>query len=184
MKDIPSFLWETSKIIVLALIIVVPLRLFLFQPFIVRGSSMEPNFHSGDYLIIDEISYRFSETKRGEVVVLKNPKDTSQRFIKRIIGLPGETVQIEGGRVAIIREGKNQVLNESFYLSGVTYTSGNLIVSLGANEYFALGDNRPASFDSRYWGVFPRENIIGKVFVRVLPIQSFIKIEVPIYLPQ
>jgi len=184
MKDIPSFLWETSKIIVLALIIVVPLRLFLFQPFIVRGSSMEPNFHNGDYLIVDEISHRFSEAKRGEVVVLKNPKDASQRFIKRIVGLPGETVQIQGGQVSITEEGKNQVLNESSYLSGVTYTLGNLTVSLGANEYFVLGDNRPASSDSRYWGVLPRENIIGKVFVRVFPIQSFVKIEAPMYLLQ
>ena len=88
MKNILSFLWEISKIIIIALIIVIPIRYFLFQPFIVRGASMEPSFHSGDYLIIDEISYRFRNPQRGEVIVFKYPQAPSQRYIKRVIGLP------------------------------------------------------------------------------------------------
>ena len=182
MKKIAVFVWEISKIIALALIIVLPIRLFLFQPFIVRGSSMEPNFHTRDYLIVDEISYRFSEPKRGEVIVFKNPKDTSQKFIKRIIGLPGETVQIKEGKVIIFNDDEGRILNDSSYLADITQTPGNITISLKENEYFVLGDNRLFSYDSEDWGALSRENIIGKVFVRIFPIPSFAKIETPIYL--
>ena len=92
MKKFLSFIWEISKTAIIALVIVVPIRYFLFQPFIVRGQSMEPSFYQNDYLIVDEISYRFREPTRGEVVVFKFPQNTSQRYINRVIGLPGETV--------------------------------------------------------------------------------------------
>ena len=106
MKKFYSFIWETAKIIIIALIIVVPIRYFLFQPFFVKGQSMEPNFESGDYLIIDELSYRLREPQRGEVVVFKYPNDPSQRYIKRIVALPEERIEIKEGRVVIYnREG-------------------------------------------------------------------------------
>src|SRR3989338_11028918 len=103
MKSTLSFLWEIAKIAVIALVLVVGMRLFVFQPFLVRGASMEPNFHNWDYLIVDEISYRFRDPGRGEVVVFKFPNDPSQRYIKRIVGLPGETVQVQEGQVTIFR---------------------------------------------------------------------------------
>src|SRR3990167_10287745 len=101
-KSIRKYLfvvWEFVQVIIIAAIIVLPIRYFVFQPFIVKGDSMVPNFHSGDYLIVDEISYRFSDVKRGDVVVLKYPLDASQRFIKRVVGLPGETLDIKNGKV-------------------------------------------------------------------------------------
>jgi len=184
MKTISSFLlfvWEILKIVIIALAIVIPIRYFLFQPFFVRGQSMEPNFENGDYLIIDEISYRFSEPKRGEVVVFKYPNNPSQRYIKRIIGLPGETVEIKGGSVIIYRQDEGQVLDESSYLVSSVKTSGSLRLFLDEGEYFVLGDNRLLSFDSRRWGSLKRENIVGKVFVRAWPFTALAKIEAPSY---
>lgn len=180
MKNVLAFIWEIAKIVIIALVIVIPIRYFIFQPFFVRGQSMEPSFHNGDYLIIDEISYRVNDPKRGDVVVFKYPKDPSQRYIKRIIGLPGETIEIENGQITIIKQGEIQILDESTYLAGIQ-TSGEVEVKLDENEYFVLGDNRAASSDSRRWGNLPEENIIGKVFVRAWPVSAFAKVEAPAY---
>ncbi|MBU2539638.1 signal peptidase I [Patescibacteria group bacterium] len=182
MKKLFSFIWEISKIFVIALVIVVPIRYFLFQPFIVKGDSMLPNFNSGDYLIIDEISYRFGNPERGDVIVFKYPKNPIHKFIKRIIGLPGETVEIKDGQPAIYdKNGQKQTINEISYISDPKSTYGNLQIVLGENEYFVLGDNRPYSSDSRAWGAVPRQNIIGKVFIRVFPLASLSKIPNPAY---
>jgi len=182
LKKFFSFIWEIAKIVVIALIIVVPIRYFLFQPFFVRGQSMDPNFENGDYLIIDEISYRFRQPQRGEVVVFKYPQNPSQRYIKRIIGLPGETIEILNGKVMISKEGSElMVLNESNYLPSHLQTPGNTQVELAENEYFVLGDNRISSSDSRRWGPLPRENIIGRVFFRAWPFTALAKIEAPAY---
>jgi len=181
MKSFFAFILEIVKIVVLALVIVVPIRFFLFQPFFVRGQSMKPNFENGDYLIIDEISYRFRQPRRGEVVVFKYPGNPSQRYIKRIIGLPGEAVKIKEGRVMIFNEQGEQVLNESDYLSPSISTPGEVQISLAENEYFVLGDNRFSSADSRRWGPLPKENIIGRVFLRAWPFAVLAKFEAPIY---
>lgn len=181
MKNFLSFFWEISKIIIIALLIVIPIRYFLFQPFIVRGASMEPNFHSGDYLIIDEISYRFKEPQRGEIIVFKSPQDLSQRYIKRIIGLPAEIIEIKDGEIIISEGRESQILDESSYLPKSSQTSGDLQITLGGNEYFVLGDNRGFSSDSRKWGTLPRKNIVGRVFFRAWPFTTFAKIEAPAY---
>ncbi|MDD5146093.1 MAG: signal peptidase I [Candidatus Pacebacteria bacterium] len=182
MRKTLSFLWETLKVLIIALVIVVPIRYFLFQPFFVRGQSMEPNFENGDYLIIDELSYRFRSPERGEAIVFKYPQDTTQRYIKRIIGLPGETVEIENGKITIYKENSEpKILNESDYLSLNIQTTGNLKITLGENEYFVLGDNRPVSSDSRRWGTVPKDDIIGRVYLRAWPISALAKIEVPNY---
>jgi len=180
MKKFFSFTWEVLKIVVVAALIVVPIRYFLFQPFSVRGQSMEPNFESGDYLIVDEISYRFRAPERGEVIVFKYPQNPSQRFIKRIIGLPGETVEIKDGKVMFYKEGIPQVLDESGYLFSFE-TPGDIRVTLSENEYFVLGDNRAFSFDSRKFGLLPREKIIGRVLLRAWPFSDLAKIEAPAY---
>ncbi len=181
LKNFFIFIWDILKIVFLALLIVVPIRYFLFQPFLVKGQSMEPTFQNSDYLIIDEISYRFREPERGEVVVFKYPQNPSQRFIKRIIGLSGETVEIKEGKVIIIKDDKTQVLDESSYLPKALKTSGNLRISLAENEFFVLGDNRRLSADSRSWGPLFRENIIGRVFFRAWPITALALIEEPNY---
>jgi len=181
MKKFLTFCWEIVKIIILALLIVIPIRYFLFQPFLVKGQSMVPSFHEGDYLIIDQISYRLREPQRGEVIVFRFPVIPSQRFIKRIIGLPGEEIEIKDGQIAISKDGETLILEESSYLTDSLKTPGNSKASLGENEYFVLGDNRAVSSDSRKWGVLPKENIIGRVSFRLWPITALAKIEVPVY---
>ena len=181
MKNFLSFIWEIAKIVIVALLIVVPIRYFIFQPFFVRGHSMEPNFENGDYLIIDELSYRLREPQRGEVVVFKYPNDPSQRYIKRIIGLPEETIEIKDGKVAILSEKGSQILDELDYLSSAIFTPGNTRITLAGNEYFVLGDNRISSADSRRWGALPRENIVGRVIFRAWPFAALAKFEVPVY---
>ncbi len=178
MKGFFQFLWEIIEIVVLALVIVLPIRYFIFQPFIVSGQSMEPNFEKGDYLIVDELSFRLREPKRGEVIVFKYPLNPRQRYIKRIIGLPGEKVTIEEGVVKI----NGEVLDEKEYLPPYIKTDGVLELKLGENEYFVLGDNRPASHDSRRWGPLPRKFIIGRAFLRLWPIKALAKFEPPSYI--
>ena len=181
MKNFFSFIWEIAKIVIIAAVIVVPIRYFLFQPFFVRGQSMDPNFENGDYLIIDEITYRFRDPGRGEVVVFKYPDDPSQRFIKRIIGLPGETIEIKDGKVIISNQETSLVLDESDYLVSDLSTSGDTIISLQENEYFVLGDNRAFSFDSRRFGPLSKENIIGRVVLRAWPFDSLSGFEDLVY---
>ena len=182
MKKTLLFFWEIAKIVLIALAIVVPIRYFLFQPFFVKGQSMEPNYETGDYLIVDELSYRLRSPERGEVIVFKYPNDTTQRYIKRIIGLPGETVEIKDDQVTIYKtDSTTEVLNESNYLSSSVPTAGDLKITLEQDEFFVLGDNRPVSSDSRRWGVVPRKDIIGRVYLRAWPINTAEKIELPVY---
>lgn len=173
MKKVIFFVWELAKIGVVAALIVVPLRMFIFQPFLVKGDSMVPNFHSGDYLIVDELSYRFRSPERGEVIVLKFPYDTSQRFIKRIVGLPGETIEIKDGKVAIYHLNSQEalVLDESEYL-GLLRTPGSVKVQLKESEYFVLGDNREFSSDSRSWGPLGTQYIVGKMMWEVFSLSA------------
>jgi signal peptidase I len=174
MKKFLIFIWEIAKIVIISLAIIIPIRYYLIQPFFVRGASMEPNFDNGQYLVIDEISYRFEEPARGEVVVFKYPLDPSQYYIKRIIGLPGETVEIKDGQVFIYNQEfpQGMVLDESAYLPEGKITRGELRVKLNQGEYFVLGDNRQASSDSRQWGALSREYIIGRVWLRAWPFDA------------
>jgi len=177
-----SATWELLKVLIIAALIVLPIRYFIFQPFIVKGDSMIPNFHSGDYLIVDELSYRFTEPARGDVVVLKYPIDQSQRFIKRIVGLPGETVEVSNGKVTITpSQGVPFVLDEKNYLPDLINTDGDTKVILKTDQYFVLGDNRQFSYDSRRWGVLPRYDIIGKALLRIYPFRAMAYIQEPSY---
>ncbi len=166
-----SFVREMVEFALLTLLVVLPIRFFVAEPFIVSGASMEPTFETGDYLIIDQLSYRFHEPERGDVVVFKYPKEPSKYFIKRVIGLPGETVELAGQGVTI----KNSANPGGFQLdqSYISFSSDNFkTMMLGENEYFVLGDNRPVSSDSRVWGALPREDIVGRPLVRLLPISD------------
>ncbi|MGD0576472.1 MAG: signal peptidase I [Candidatus Staskawiczbacteria bacterium] len=174
-NPVVAFGWELIKIALIAFVIVAPIRYFLFQPFIVSGASMAPNFATGDYLIVDEISYRFSTPQRGDVIVFNFPKDTNERFIKRVIGLPGETVDITSGKVEITDSGKTVTLAEK-YLPADLKTYPDEKITLKADEYFVMGDNRTYSYDSRAWGVVPKANIIGKAFLRIFPVTALSEI--------
>ena len=178
LSNVALFVWDLVKILIISLIIILPIRYFLAQPFIVSGSSMEPTFHSGEYLIIDELSYHLHTPSRGDVIVFKYPKDTSQYYIKRVIGLPGEEVRVADGHVTIINSQYPQglVLNEPYLISN-NITFINTDITLGSDEYFVLGDNRPNSSDSRFWGPVPTQDIVGKVAIRAFPFQSFTNFE-------
>lgn len=166
------FVIELAEVVIISLAIILPIRYFLVQPFYVKGASMEPTFDDHEYLIIDEISYRFRDIERGEVVVFRYPNDPRQYFIKRIVGLPGETVTVKDRQV-IISSGddpEGYVLDESEYLPPDRITSGDKTVTLGEEEYFVLGDNRGSSLDSRTFGPLPERHIVGRVWVRGWPL--------------
>jgi signal peptidase I len=178
-------------VVLLAFIIIVPIRVFLFQPFFVQGASMEPNFEDGNYLIINELGYKettvgiggkniltvvpYKKLSRGEVAVFRYPKDPSKFFIKRVIGLPGEKVEIKNNQVIIYNsdypDGKN--IDESAYLSKTVKTTTSMndfVMNLRDNEFFVMGDNRMYSSDSRVWGPVPDSDIVGKVVIRAWPL--------------
>ena len=153
----------------LIVVVVIPIRIFVISPFVVDGESMHPTFENLDYLIVDEAVYDLKAPARGDVIVFRYPLNPSVFYIKRIIGLPGETVSINHGVVSITNAvGITSALAEPYIVNeDATYTKK---VSLGAGEYFVMGDNRPNSSDSRVWGILPRKNIIGRVDLRLLPV--------------
>jgi signal peptidase I len=163
-----TFLKELVSYALFALIIVLPIRLWIAQPFVVNGSSMDTTFANGEYLVVDELSYKFNEPQRGDVLIFKYPQDTSKYFIKRLIGLPGETVVVKNDSVTVINKEHPQgiQLTEPYTHSR---TFGNVTTTMGPNEYFVMGDNRLVSSDSRYWGILPKSDIIGRPIVRLLP---------------
>lgn len=182
MKHFLFSIWEIAEVVLISLIAVFVVRNFLVQPFLVNGASMEPNFSGGDYLIIDEISYRLRQPERGEVIVFHYPNDESTYFIKRVVGLPGERVMLKDGKVKIFNNEQPQgfMLDEN-YLSSYTSTYGDKDVALKDGEYFVLGDNRSASFDSRNWGALNKSEIVGLVRLRLWPINKVMAFEKPAY---
>jgi signal peptidase I len=155
----------------LIVVVVIPIRLFVVSPFVVDGESMHPTFENLNYLIVDELVYDFEAPARGDVIVFRYPGDPSIFYIKRIIGLPGETVSINHGIVTITTvDGKQLTLSEPYVINeDVTYTKS---VTLNPETYFVMGDNRPNSSDSRVWGPLPRNDIIGRVDLRLLPLNE------------
>lgn len=150
------------------------IRFFLIQPFYVSGPSMEPNFHNNQYIVVDQVSYRFREPRRGEVVVFKWPLNPTASFIKRIMALPGETIEVRDGKVYV----NNKVINEP-YLSFPNNINGSW--TMNKNQYFVMGDNRTNSSDSRSWGPVDRKLIVGKVWVVIFPFSDFEWIKTPAY---
>jgi len=167
MKQFLANLWEIVEVVLIAGITVFVIRTYVVQPFLVSGQSMEPNFQGGNYLLIDEVSYRLEDPSRGDVVVFRYPGDEKTFYIKRIIGLPGDEVVVSGGQVMI-----NGKLQDEDYLPNDIRTVGNVNKKLGPEEYFVMGDNRDYSFDSRQWGVLPQKNIIGVVRLRLFPLNK------------
>lgn len=173
---------ELVKIAVLAFVTIVVVRYFLFKPFYVKGASMEPNFHDHEYLIIDEITYRFREPERGEVIVFRYPGNLKEKeyYLKRIIGLPGERVKISEGKIIIYNDAHPEgiELNEP-YLPDDLKTTPDKITPVGPNQYFVLGDNRNNSSDSRRFGAFDRSFIVGRAWFRGWPVKRMQTFEAP-----
>ena len=183
-NSVGSFFIEIIKVFLLAVLIIMPIRIFLFQPFFVQGASMEPTFKDGQYLIVNEIGYKrteigslvvksFKAMNREDIVVFHYPRDHKLFFIKRIIGLPGEKVQVKNGRVYIYNsENPDGFELEEKYLPKNLRTIGDINYELGSNEYFVMGDNRNHSSDSRIWGPISDRDIVGKVFLRAWPLNN------------
>jgi len=177
-----KFLWalfEVAETVIIAVAAVFVIRAFIAQPFLVSGASMEPTFFNGDYLLIDEVAYRFREPERGEVVVFRYPGDHKSYYIKRIIGLPGERVEIKNETVTVFSESGKKVLHEA-YLEG-NQTSGSLDTTLGSDEFFVMGDNRSYSFDSRSWGPVKDSELVGLVRFRLWPVNHAMAFSAPTY---
>jgi len=173
--EIKDFSLETIKVVIVSLIVIVGIRSFVMQPFFVDGKSMEPNFYDGDYLIVDEISYKFWEPRRGDVIIFHYPLDTREFYIKRIIGLPGEKIEIKDNKIIIYNnENKDgMIINENIYIPESATTLGNYAKELKNDEYYVLGDNRSASSDSRFWGVVKKHFIVGRAWIRAWPFNDF-----------
>ncbi len=170
-KKEESFFKEIFRFAIITLVVVLPIRFFIAEPFIVSGASMEPTFEDTDYLIVDRITYSLENPERNDVIIFRYPKNPEKYFIKRIIGLPEETVTISGNNITI----RNKNNPEGFNLDQtyITFKSeGKFQVTLKKDEYFVMGDNRSHSSDSRIWGAVPRENIIGRAFLRLFPPKS------------
>ncbi len=169
-------IWEFLKIVIVCLVIILPIRWFIIQPFYVKGASMEPTFHDHQYLIINEIGYRLGDPQRGDIVVFRYPEDPQEYFIKRIIGLPGEKVEIRDNAVYIFNDSHVDGfrLDESAYLASnvMTYDPEAKVVTLRDGEYYVLGDNRTSSKDSRSFGPVSRSFLTGRVWLRGWPFKT------------
>lgn len=172
-RKIGAIFLDFVEIVVIALAMFVIMYLFLFQPHQVKGNSMYPNFHDAEYLLTDKISYRLNQPKRGEVIIFKAPKNEDYDYIKRIIGLSGETVKISKGKVWINGNLlKESYLPEDYQTFGGNFWQEGQSIPVPTNQYFVMGDNRSHSSDSRDWGPVPKENIIGKAWFRYWPLNQ------------
>ncbi len=176
-----DLLGDIVKIVIIAAALIVPIRLFLVQPFFVKGSSMEPTLKENDYLLVDELSYRFRQPERGEVVVFRYAQEDKKYFIKRVIGVPGETVDIHDNTITIVNKEHPDgfVLNEPYLPDYNLPDVAHAI--LGQNEYYVLGDNRPVSYDSKRFGPVNIDHIVGRAVFRGFPLQKATIIHTPTY---
>jgi|GEM_PF-323868 len=171
--------WSTVRAFDIILIVGLIFRIFILQPFIVEGPSMDPNFKDKEAIMVDKLSLRFREPHRGEVVIFKAPPQPVDDYIKRVIAFPGETVTIDQGKVYI----NGKILDEK-YLSAegkIPEDAPYFQKKIDANEYFVMGDNRPESSDSRSWGTVPKDFLIGRAVLAVYPFDMFGLVPLPSY---
>lgn len=166
-ESVFDLLKEVVRFSAIALLFIVPIRIFIAQPYIVSGASMHPTFESGEYLIVDQLSYRLGAPARGEVVIFRFPQDHRKFFIKRVIGLPGEKIAFKDGMLSVTSKDDGTTILEEKYLSNPFTDS--FTRELANDEYFVMGDNRPASLDSRIFGALSERYIVGRAFLRLLP---------------
>ena len=173
-RSVSAVIREWVQVIVVALVIALPIRFYIAEPFIVDGASMDPTFSTGQFLIVDRLTYRFHEPTRGDVIVFEYPNNPNIYYIKRIIGLPRETVSIKNGVVYIVNttNPKGLKLDEPYIESSHTSTDTAGPVHLEPEQYFVMGDNRAQSSDSRVWGPLDKSFIVGRPIVRLLPINT------------
>ena len=161
---------DTIKFALIALLIVIPVRWFIAQPFVVRGASMVPTFENNEYLIVDQLTYHFEDPKRGDVIIMRYPKDPKTFFIKRIIGLPNEKIETLNKKIIIHGANTEPFTIDQSFIDLSRMRDEHTTYTLGSDEYFVMGDNRNESSDSRSWGNLPRADIIGRPVVRLFPL--------------
>ncbi|MFA5051116.1 MAG: signal peptidase I [Patescibacteria group bacterium] len=178
-----EFILDLVKIVLLAFIIIWPIHHFVFQPFYVSGPSMEPNYYDKDYLIVEELSYRFHSPQRGEVIVFHSPNNSQDYLIKRVIGLPGERIVISKNKISVYNQQFPQGVefNENSYLNPGLVTMGEVDVQLNSDEYYVLGDHRNVSLDSRVFGPIKRSTIVGRAWFRGWPFKNLGLLKTPIF---
>ena len=189
-RKIYAFLIDGVETLLIAAAIFLVIYAFLLRPFNVDGQSMYPNFHNGEYVITNLVGFEdfkiyhasFGTLKLGDVVVFVAPPDPTKDYIKRVIGVAGDKVMLKNGDVYL----NGKLLDESAFLSsdiktyqGAFLTEGQ-VVTVPANSYFVLGDNRPESSDSRTWGFVPKENIVGKSMLVYWPLDRMRLINNPL----
>lgn len=174
MSPARAFFIKLGSIALAALVIATLARVFVAEPFVVSGPSMLPTFGPGDYLVIDRLTYALKAPARGDVIVFRYPLDASAYFVKRIVGLPGETIEVGDGAVWLVSPdgSKKQLLDGPYNSAGKRHDRSSSI-TLADDEYFMLGDNRDVSDDSREWGPLRRRYVIGRVVARLLPLSQF-----------
>lgn len=168
-------IFEFFKVVIISLLIIIPVRSFLMEPFYVKGSSMEPNFYSYDYLLINKLKYNITDPQRNDIVVAKF-SDKSPYVIKRIIGLPNETVEIKDKKIKITDANGNSFDLEEIYLDPNNVKNEMLTFKIPADKYLLLGDNRKVSYDSRQQGPISIGGIKGKVMLKVLNFGPIIQV--------
>jgi len=176
MKKSNLIIWGFLKKIIIGLCFIIFFYFFIGAPMIISGSSMEPNFHDKNAALINKFWYLFKKPSRGEVVVFRFPGTRTDLYVKRIIGLPGETVEIKDNNVFI----DNKLLAEPYINQDTQQIVYNKTI-LGDNEYFILGDNRGGSNDSRTWGVLEKKFIIGKLDLVFWPLSGKQALVTPLY---
>lgn len=180
-----DFIFRIITVVFVSLAVILPMRFFVIQPFFVNGASMEPSFHDQEYLLVDEITYRLKEPTRGDIIVFRYPLDPREHYIKRLIGMPGETVEIKNNRVIIYNNEYPDgfALEESYLPEGsITQSIGQSVYLLEEGEFFVLGDNREYSKDSRSFGPVDYSYITGRVIFRGWPLDKISVFETPDYM--
>jgi signal peptidase I len=170
---IGAFILDILQVIVFAVSIFLFIYLLVMQPHKIKGSSMEPDFHNGEFLLTDKVSYRLGKPKLGDVIVFKAPPDDRDEYIKRIIGLPGDTIELQNGKV--LRNGKE--LTEPYLDKSTLTGAGNFALegqklTVPENKLFVMGDNRPHSYDSRNFGFIDQSKITGRAWILYWPPQD------------
>jgi len=174
LRTVWAFVLDFIETIVVSLAIFALVYLFLFQPHQVEGRSMEPNFQNGEYILTDKVSYRFREPERGDVVVFHSPQDERVDFIKRIVGVPGDTIEVRTGYVYINGQKMEEpFINDPGRVAQGRFLRENAVVEVPPGQYIVMGDNRLHSSDSREWGFVTRDEIVGRAFFRYWPMTVF-----------
>lgn len=182
LRSVAEFIWEMIQTALTVIIVVYLVKTFLFQLFIVDGQSMEPTLHDKEMLLVDKLSYHFRSPHRGEIIIFQKPNEPNVNFIKRVIGLPGETVVIKNSRVYIKSNSASEPYQiDEIYLNPDTPTNGEEEIVIKPNEVFVMGDNRTNSQDSRVIGAIPYKSILGKALFTYWPIKDATWLITPAY---